>query len=108
MEISGTVIKIFDEVEKDGFKERIIRIHAIEKDQILDIYCFNKLSFKSGFLRLNEKVTFSIILRGITNGEKQETQIVLKKPIKPNLALTQDHPFVDREWIRVDDRTPTK
>lgn len=106
MEISGKVIKIFDEIEKGDFKERIIRIKSDEKDQILDVYCYNRLSFRAGFLKEDEKVIFSVILRGISVGEKQETQIALKKPIKPTLELTKDHPFVDVEWIRKDSRTP--
>ncbi|KAB1228438.1 hypothetical protein [Chryseobacterium viscerum] len=108
MQISGIILKIFDETEKDDFIERIIRIKSFEKDQILDIYSYNKLAFRSGFLKVGEQVTFSIILRGITVGKKQETQIVLQKPIKPDLILTKYHPFVDIEWIRKDSRTPTK
>lgn len=102
MEISGRVIKIFNEVNKDDYKERIIRIESSERGQILDIYCYNKLSFRSGFLKLDEEVIFSIILRGIPNGDKQDTQIVLHRPIKPDLILTKDHPIDGVEWIRKD------
>lgn len=102
MQISGTVLKIFEEAEKDGFKERIIRIKSFEKDQVLDIYAYNKLSFRTGFLRVSEQVTFEIVLRGISVGKKQETQIVLVKPIKPDLILTKDHPIEGVEWIRKD------
>ncbi|WP_126654138.1 hypothetical protein [Chryseobacterium aureum] len=106
MQISGTVLKIFLETEKDGFTERIIRINSFEKDQELDIYCYNKLAFRAGFLNIGEPVTFEIVLRGISVGKKQETQIVLVKPIKPNLILTKDHPIVGVEWIRKDSRIP--
>ncbi|MGU3377482.1 hypothetical protein [Chryseobacterium sp. M5A1_1a] len=102
MEISGRVIKIFDEVDNGEYKERIIRIESSERNQILDIYCYNKLSFRAGFLKIEEEVVFSIILRGILNGEKQDTQIVLHRPIKPNLILTKDHPIEGVEWIRKD------
>lgn len=105
MQISGTVLNIFLETEKDDLTERIIRIKSFEKDQELDIYTYNKLAFRSGFLKIGEQVTFEIILRGITVGKKQETHIVLKKPIKPDLILTKDHPFVDIEWVRKDSRT---
>ncbi len=106
MEITGIVLKIFDEVEKNGIKERIIRIKSLERDQVLDITAYNKLSFRTGFLKVDEEVVFSIILRGISNGDRQDTQIVLKKPIKPSLALTKDHPIVGVEWIRKDLRIP--
>ncbi|MGL6126280.1 hypothetical protein [Chryseobacterium artocarpi] len=106
MQISGIVLKIFEETEKDDLIERIIRIKSFEKDQILDVYCYNKLSFRTGFLKVGEQVTFEIVLRGISVGKKQETQIVLKKPIKPDLILTKDHPFVGVDWIRKDSRTP--
>jgi hypothetical protein len=102
MELSGIVLQVFEEKEIDGLKQRIIRIKADVKDQILDIYCYNKLSFRTGFLNIGEKVTFLIILRGIPNKDRYITQIVLLKPIKPNLELTKDHPFVDKEWIRKD------
>lgn len=105
MQISGIVLKIFEETEKDDFIERIIRIKSFEKDQILDIYTYNKLAFRTGFLKISEQVTFEIILRGIEVGKKQETQIVLQKPIKPDLILTKDHPFVGVEWVRKDSRT---
>ncbi|WP_278381007.1 hypothetical protein [Chryseobacterium arthrosphaerae] len=108
MQISGIVLKIFEETEKDGFTERIIRINSFEKHQVLDIYCYNKLSFRAGFLKISEQVTFEVVLRGISVGKKQETQIVLIKPVKPDLILTKDHPFVGIEWIRKDSRTPTK
>ncbi|WP_121488907.1 hypothetical protein [Chryseobacterium sp. 7] len=106
MQISGTVLKIFLETEKDGLTERIIRINSFEKSQVLDVYCYNKLAFRAGFLNVGEQVTFEIVLRGISVGKKQETQIVLKKPIKPDLILTKDHPLVGIEWIRKDSRTP--
>ncbi|MGG7470757.1 hypothetical protein ACVVIH_20395 [Chryseobacterium arthrosphaerae] len=106
MQISGTVLKIFEETEKDDYTERIIRIKSFQKEQILDIYCYNKLSFRTGFLNIGEQVTFEIILRGIPVGKKQETQIVLLKPIKPDLILTKDHPIVGVEWIRKDSRIP--
>ncbi|MDR3026078.1 hypothetical protein [Chryseobacterium sp.] len=106
MQISGFILKIFEETEKDDFTERIIRIKSFEKDQELDIYTYNKLAFRSGFLKVGEQVTFEIILRGIPVGKKQETQIVLVKPIKPDLILTKDHPFPEIEWIRKDSRTP--
>ncbi|MBP1165017.1 hypothetical protein JOE44_001901 [Chryseobacterium sp. PvR013] len=102
MQISGVVLKIFEETEKDDFIERIIRINSFEKNQVLDIYCYNKLSFRAGFLKISEQVTFEVILRGVPIGKKQETQIVLLKPIKPDLILTKDHPFPDIEWIRKD------
>lgn len=108
MQISGIVLKIFEETEKDDFIERIIRIKSFEKDQVLDVYCYNKLALRAGFLNIGEQFTFSFILRGIEIGKNQETQIVLKKPISPDLVLTKDHPFVDIEWIRKDSRTPTK
>ncbi|WP_336704360.1 hypothetical protein [Chryseobacterium indologenes] len=106
MQISGFILKIFEETEKDDFIERIIRIKSFEKDQELDIYCYNKLAFRTGFLNIGEQVTFEIVLRGISVGKKQETQIVLQKPIKPDLILTKDHPFVGIEWMRKDSRTP--
>lgn len=106
MEISGIILEIFEEKEVNGMKERIIRINSDDRNQMLDIYCYNKLSFKTGFLKIGEKVVFSVILRGIKQGIRQETQIVLKKPIIPTLDLTQDHPFVGVEWIRKDSRTP--
>lgn len=102
MQISGSVLKIFEESEKDDLIERIIRIKSFEKDQILDVYCYNKLSFRTGFLKVGEQVTFDIVLRGISVGRKQETQIVLKRPIKPDLILTKDHPIEGIEWIRKD------
>ena len=102
MQISGFVLKIFEESEKDGFTERIIRINSFEKDQVLDVYTYNKLAFRSGFLKVGEQVTFEIVLRGISVGKKQETQIVLVKPIKPDLILTKDHPIEGVEWIRKD------
>lgn len=61
MQISGVVLKIFEESEKDGFTERIIRIKSFEKDQELDIYAYNKLAFRSGFLKISEQVTFEIV-----------------------------------------------
>lgn len=106
MQISGFVLKIFEETEKDGFTERIIRINSFERNQVLDIYCYNKLSFRAGFLNVGEQVTFEIVLRGISVGKKQETMIVLKKPIKPDLILTKDHPIDGIEWIRKDSRIP--
>lgn len=106
MQISGVVLKIFEEYEKDDFTERIIRIKSFEKDQVLDVYAYNKLSFRTGFLKIGEQVTFEIILRGIETGKKQETQIVLIKPIKPDLILTKDHPIDGIEWIRKDSRIP--
>lgn len=106
MQISGVVLKIFQETERGDFTERIIRIKSFEKNQELDIYTYNKLAFRSGFLKVGEQVTFEIVLRGITAGKKQETQIVLLKPIRPDLILTKDHPFPEIGWIRKDSRTP--
>jgi len=106
MQISGFVLKIFEETEKDGFTERIIRIKSFEKGQELDIYAYNKLAFRTGFLKISEQVTFEIVLRGVSVGKKQETQIVLTKPIKPDLILTKDHPIEGIEWIRKDSRIP--
>lgn len=106
MELSGIVLQIFEETEIDDFTQRIIRIKSDVKDQILDIYCFNKLAFRTGFLKQGERIVFSVVLRGISNGEKQDTQITLLKPIKPDLILTKDHPFIDEDWIRKDSRTP--
>ncbi|MGV2452417.1 UNVERIFIED_CONTAM: hypothetical protein POZ17_19595 [Ralstonia mannitolilytica] len=106
MQISGIVLNIFLETEKDDLTERIIRINSFEKNQELDIYCYNKLAFRTGFLNVGEPVTFEIVLRGVKVGKKQETQIVLKKPIKPDLILTKDHPLVGVEWIRKDSRIP--
>ena len=79
MQISGVVLRIFEETGNDDFTERIIRIKSFEKDQVLDVYAYNKLSFRTGFLKIGEQVTFEIILRGIETGKKQETQIVLIK-----------------------------
>lgn len=106
MELSGIILEIFEEKQVGDFKERIIRMRSDVKDQILDVYAYNDLAFKTGFLKIGEKVIFSIILRGISEGENQITQIVLKKPIKPTLELTQDHPFVGVDWIRKDSQTP--
>ncbi|BAP30162.1 flagellar biosynthetic protein FlhB [Chryseobacterium sp. StRB126] len=102
MQISGIVFKIFEESEKDDLTERIIRIRSFEKNQELDIYAYNKLAFRTGFLNVGEQVTFELVLRGIPVGKKQETQIVLAKPIKPDLILTKDHPIEGVEWIRRD------
>ncbi|CAI8913499.1 hypothetical protein [Chryseobacterium sp. IT-36CA2] len=70
-------MKIFDETEKDDFKERVIQIKSFDKDQVLDIYAYNKLTFKTRFLKINEQVTSSIILRDIQVGKKQEAQVML-------------------------------
>lgn len=102
MQISGNVLRIFEESEKNDLTERIIQIKSFEKDQVLDIYCYNKLSFRTGFLKVGEQVTFEIVLRGVSVGRKQETQIVLKRPISPDLILTKDHPIEGIEWIRKD------
>lgn len=106
MELSGIILEIFEEKQVGDFKERIIRMRSDVKEQVLDVFSYNDLAFKTGFLKIGEKVVFSIILRGISDGEKQITQIVLKKPIKPTLELTQDHPFVDVDWIRKDSQIP--
>lgn len=106
MELSGIILEIFEEKQVGDFKERIIRMRSDVKDQVLDVYSYNDLAFKTGFLKIGEKVVFSIILRGISDGESQITQIVLKKPIKPTLELTQDHPFVGVDWIRKDSQIP--
>jgi hypothetical protein len=106
MELSGTVLKVFDEKKVGNFNERIIRIISKDRFQILDVYTYKNLSFRCGFLMKNEEVKFSILLTGTPEGEKQETKIVARGIIKPTLELTMDHPFVGVTWIRKDSYAP--
>lgn len=102
MELSGTVVKVFEENEVNGSKERIIRIKSFVKDQILDVYTYNRESFLCGFLYPNEFVSFSIVLRGVQFYSKQETFIVASKLLFPVIKPTKNHPFTDVEYVRAE------
>ncbi|ALR29781.1 hypothetical protein ATE47_04250 [Chryseobacterium sp. IHB B 17019] len=93
MELSGTVLKVFDETQVGKFKERIIRIVSVDRFQILDVYTYKNLAFRCGFLKKHEDVTFSILLTGTPEGEKQETKIIARKILKPTLELTKESSF---------------
>lgn len=106
MELSGIILQIFEEKEVSGLPERIIRVKTHDKEQILDVYAYKNMAFKTGFLKQGEEFIFSIFLQGIQKDDRQEPRIIIRKPIKPTLALTKDHPLIDREWIRKDERIP--
>jgi hypothetical protein len=106
MELTGIILQVFEEKEVNGISERIIRVKSHDRGQILDIYAYKKLVFKTGFLKQGEEFIFSIFLQGIEVGERQDTRIIIRKPIKPTLELTKDHPLVDVEWIRKDEYSP--
>lgn len=106
MELSGIILQVFEEKEVNGLQERIIRVKTHDKDQIIDLYAYKNMAFKTGFLKQGEEFIFSIFLQGIESENGQETRVIIRKPVKPTLQLTKDHPLLDVEWIRKDSHTP--
>ncbi len=103
MKLTGKILEIKNEITRDNLKERIITIISDYKKQKIDIYCYNKNSFLTGFLDLDEVINFDIVLQGLENEieDKRETRVILKKIIEPNIILTKNHLLIEFEYIRV-------
>lgn len=108
MELKGKILEIREETEINGYKERIITIESDYKNQILDVFCYNNNSFLTGFLLINERIVFDIVLQGLEQEGNRETRIILKKIVTPQIKVSKDHPFVDCEWVRMDNTVRDK